>query len=132
MTSVPNLRSVPADAGARALRGASLVRRLLVALATVLVVACGGAAGSAPSAAPQLGNTQDVALRHWLRTKGLETTPEGGGDVAIHPQDNSQTLQTFRAGQIDGAWVPEPWATRLVSQGGGKVLVDERDLWKNG
>jgi NitT/TauT family transport system substrate-binding protein len=83
-------------------------------------------------ASPQLGNTQDVALRYWLQTKGLKTTPEGGGDVAIHPQDNAQTLQTFRAGQIDGAWVPEPWATRLVSQGGGKVLVDERDLWKSG
>jgi NitT/TauT family transport system substrate-binding protein len=83
-------------------------------------------------ATPQLGNTQDVALRYWLQTKGLKTTPEGGGDVAIHPQDNAQTLQTFRAGQIDGAWVPEPWATRLVSQGGGRVLVDERDLWKAG
>lgn len=81
---------------------------------------------------PQLGNTQDVALRHWLLLNGLKTTPEGGGDVSIHPQDNAQTLQTFRAGQIDGAWVPEPWATRLVLEGGGKVLVDERDLWPGG
>jgi len=83
-------------------------------------------------ATPQLGNTQDVALRHWLLLNGLKTTPEGGGDVSIHPQDNAQTLQTFRAGQIDGAWVPEPWATRLVLEGGGKVLVDERDLWPGG
>lgn len=81
-------------------------------------------------ATPQLGNTQDVALRYWLLQKGLKTTPEGGGDVSVHPQDNAQTLQTFRAGQIDGAWLPEPWATRLVIQGGGKVLVDERDTWK--
>src|SRR5439155_24274146 len=83
-------------------------------------------------ATPQLGNTQDVALRYWLQTKGLKTTPEGGGDVSVHPQDNAQTLQTFRAGQIDGAWLPEPWATRLVIQGGGKVLVDERDTWRTG
>jgi NitT/TauT family transport system substrate-binding protein len=81
-------------------------------------------------ATPQLGNTQDVALRYWLSQKGFKTTREGAGDVSIHPQDNAQTLQTFRAGQIDGAWVPEPWATRLVLEGGGKVLVDERDLWQ--
>jgi len=83
-------------------------------------------------ATPQLGNTQDVALRYWLSRNGLKTTPEGGGDVSVHPQDNAQTLQTFRAGQIAGAWVPEPWATRLVLEGGGKVLVDERDLWPDG
>jgi len=83
-------------------------------------------------ATPQLGNTQDVALRYWLSRNGLKTTLEGGGDVSIHPQDNAQTLQTFRAGQIDGAWVPEPWATRLVLEGGGKVLLDERDLWPDG
>ena len=56
----------------------------------------------------------------------------GGGDVSIVPQENSQTLQTFMSGDIDGAWVPEPWATRLVQEGGGKVLVDERDLWPEG
>jgi len=83
-------------------------------------------------ATPQLGNTQDVALRYWLSRSGLRTTPEGGGDVSIHPQDNAQTLLTFRAGQIDGAWVPEPWATRMVVEGGGRILVDERDLWPAG
>ncbi len=83
-------------------------------------------------ASPQLGATQDVALRHWLASKGLRTDLQGGGDVSVVPQDNAQTLQTFRAGQIDGAWVPEPWATRMVQEGGGKVLVDERDLWPQG
>jgi NitT/TauT family transport system substrate-binding protein len=48
------------------------------------------------------------------------------------PQDNAVTLTAFQQGQIDGAWVPEPWATRLVKEGGGKVLVDERDLWPQG
>ncbi|MEH0983401.1 ABC transporter substrate-binding protein [Micromonospora sp. CPCC 205556] len=79
-------------------------------------------------ATPQLGNTQDVALRHWLREKGLKTTKEGGGDVKVVPQENSQTVETFTSGAIDGAWVPEPFVSRLVNAG-GKVLVDERDLW---
>ena len=83
-------------------------------------------------ATPSLGNTQDVALRAWLLDQGYETTLEGGGDVAVIPQANSQTLETFLSGDIDGAWVPEPWATRLVIEGGGKVLVDERDLWPDG
>jgi NitT/TauT family transport system substrate-binding protein len=83
-------------------------------------------------ATPQLGNTQDVALRAWLRQQGLSATLEGGGQVSILPQSNAQTLETFRAGQIDGAWVPEPWATRLILEGGGHVLVDERRLWPGG
>ena len=83
-------------------------------------------------ASPQLGNTQDVALRTWLKKKGLKTDPAGGGDVSILPQENSQTLDLFEQGQLDGAWVPEPWATRLVDEGGGKILVDEATLWPQG
>jgi NitT/TauT family transport system substrate-binding protein len=83
-------------------------------------------------ATPQLGNTQDVALRSWLARQGLQTTTTGGGDVQILNQENAQTLDLFRAGEIDGAWVPEPWATRLELDGGGKVLVDEKDLWPRG
>jgi NitT/TauT family transport system substrate-binding protein len=81
---------------------------------------------------PQLGNTQDVALRAWLKSKGLKTDTSGGGDVHVLPQDNSLTLTTFESGDIDGAWVPEPWATRMVKEGHGKILVDEKDLWPNG
>ena len=83
-------------------------------------------------ATPSLGNTQDVALRAWLKDQGLATDTAGGGDVSVVPQENAQTLETFIAGTIDGAWAPEPWATRLVQEGGAKVLVDERDLWPNG
>jgi NitT/TauT family transport system substrate-binding protein len=83
-------------------------------------------------ATPSLGNTQDVALRAWLKGQGLVTDPAGGGDVSVVPQENAQTLETFVAGTIDGAWVPEPWATRLIDEGGAKVLVDERDLWPDG
>jgi NitT/TauT family transport system substrate-binding protein len=83
-------------------------------------------------ATPQLGNTQDVALRTWLADNGLATNKQGGGDVSILPQENFQTLETFTTGQVDGAWVPEPWATRLVQEGGGKVLLDEKTLWPEG
>jgi NitT/TauT family transport system substrate-binding protein len=79
---------------------------------------------------PQLGNTQDVAVRYFLKQKGLSTDKNGGGDVKIQPQENAQILEKFTAGSLDGAWVPEPWVSRLVSAG-GKVLVDERDLWPN-
>jgi NitT/TauT family transport system substrate-binding protein len=81
---------------------------------------------------PDLGNTQDVALRAWLKDEGYETDLEGGGDVSILPQDNSAILETFQAGEIDGAWVPEPYATRMILEGSGHVLVDERDLWPEG
>lgn len=80
-------------------------------------------------ASPQLGGTQDVALRSWLAAQGLKTDTSGGGDVSVVPQENAQTLERFRDGKLAGAWVPEPWASRLVLEGGGKVLVDERDLW---
>ena len=83
-------------------------------------------------ATPSLGNTQDVALRAWLKDQGFTTDTAGGGDVSVVPQENAQTLETFIAGTIDGAWVPEPWATRLVKEGGAKVLVDEGSLWPNG
>lgn len=83
-------------------------------------------------ATPQLGNTQDVALRYWLKEKGLSAPKEGGGDVNIAPQENSQTLDLFKQGKLDGGWLPEPWASRLVQEAGGKVLVNEADLWPNG
>lgn len=79
-------------------------------------------------ATPQLGNTQDVALRRYLQAHGLRTS-DRGGDVQITPMENPNILNLFRAGSLDGAWVPEPWATRLVREGGGRVFLDERDLW---
>lgn len=80
-------------------------------------------------ATPSLGNTQDVALRAWLKDNGIDTSADGSGEVTILPQKNATTLESFINGDIDGAWVPEPWATRLLQEGGGTVLVDERDLW---
>ena len=80
----------------------------------------------------QLGNTQDVALRAWLKEEGWRRRRTAAATSRSMPQENAVSLETFRPGDIDGAWVPEPWATRLVQEGGGKVLVDEGDLWPNG
>ncbi|MBD8022940.1 ABC transporter substrate-binding protein [Microbacterium sp. Sa1CUA4] len=83
-------------------------------------------------ATPQLGNTQDVALRVYLAEQGYETDPSGGGDVSITPTENAQTLTLFQQGAIDGAWLPEPWVSRLVVDEGAEVLVDEAELWPDG
>lgn len=83
-------------------------------------------------ASPARGNTQDVALRAWLTGEGYETDLTGGGTVSVTPLANPDILQAFQTGALDGAWVPEPWATRLVTEGGGRVLVDEKDLWPGG
>lgn len=85
-------------------------------------------------ATPQLGNTQDVALRSWLADEGFETDTTGGGEVHITPTENAQTLTLFQQGGLDGAWLPEPWVSRLLADGGrgAHVLVDEADLWENG
>ena len=79
-------------------------------------------------ATPQLGNTQDVALRSWMRANGLKAR-EKGGDVQVLPIANPDQLTLFLKGQIDAAWAPEPWAARLVHAGGGQIFLDERDLW---
>jgi NitT/TauT family transport system substrate-binding protein len=83
-------------------------------------------------ASPQLGNTQDVALRTWLTDQGLKNSVDGGGDVTITPTPNSDTPNLFASGAVDGAWVPEPTASLLVLKQGGHVLVDEKDLWPDG
>ena len=83
-------------------------------------------------ASPQLGNTQDVALRTWLTGQGLKNSVSGGGDVTVTPTANADVLNLFKNGQLDGAWVPEPYASRLVLEGKGHVLVDEKDLWPQG
>jgi NitT/TauT family transport system substrate-binding protein len=82
-------------------------------------------------ASPQQGNTQDVALRAWLKSNGLKTRDKGG-DVVVMPIANPDQLTLFLKKEIDAAWAPEPWASRLVHEAGGRVLVDERSLWPNG
>lgn len=76
-------------------------------------------------ASPQLGNSQDIALRTWLAKQGLKPDT----DVSITPLSNPDILGLFLNGQLEGAWVPEPWGARMVAEGGGHILLDERELW---
>ncbi len=82
-------------------------------------------------ASPQMGNTQDVALRAWLKANGMKTTDKGG-DVQVIPLANPDQLTLFIKKELDGAWAPEPWATRLIQLGNGRLFLDERKLWPNG
>ena len=76
-------------------------------------------------ATPSLGNTQDVALRYWLKQNGITTTSTGGGDTAVKPTTpNSAAVLEFKSGQIAGASEPAPYDIEMVSDG-GTVLVSE-------
>ncbi|MEN3304880.1 MAG: sulfonate transport system substrate-binding protein [Micromonosporaceae bacterium] len=80
---------------------------------------------------PQLANTQDVALKKWLADQKL-TIGTGPDQVNVTNTENSQSLDLFRKGDVQGAWAPEPWSSRLVADSGAKVLVDEKSLWDQG
>jgi NitT/TauT family transport system substrate-binding protein len=82
-------------------------------------------------ATPQLGNTQDVALRTWLASHGLHSDMNGGGDVPIDSASgNAVDLQRFAAHQIAGGWEPEPYESQYILSG-GKLVLDEASLWPN-
>jgi NitT/TauT family transport system substrate-binding protein len=82
-------------------------------------------------ASPQQGNTQDVALRAWLLGRGMKSL-EKGGDVQVIPMANPDQLTLFLKKDLDAAWAPEPWATRLIQEGNGRLFLDERTLWPQG
>jgi NitT/TauT family transport system substrate-binding protein len=83
-------------------------------------------------ATPSLGNTQDVALRYWLKQHGLATSQTGGGDVPIKPTTpNSAAVLEFKSGQIAGGWEPAPYDAEMVADGGTR-LVNEASLWPSG
>ena len=82
-------------------------------------------------ASPQLGNTQDIALRKYLLDNGYKTT-DNGGNVTVTPVANPDILTLFLKKQLDGAWVPEPWGARLMKEANGRIFLDERSLWPDG
>ena len=81
-------------------------------------------------ATPQQGNTQDVALRAWLKAHGMKSKDKGG-DVQVVPLANPDQLTLFLKKELDAAWAPEPWGSRLIIEGQGKLLGEEKDLWPN-
>jgi sulfonate transport system substrate-binding protein len=82
-------------------------------------------------ATPQLGNTQDVAARMWFAERGL-ISKDKGGDLTILPLANPDQLLMFAKREIDAAWTVEPWVSRLEQEGGGRVYLEEKDLWPGG
>ena len=82
-------------------------------------------------ASPQFGNTQDVAARAWLQSKGLKITMTGG-DALVIPTANPDQLRLFQKGDLDGVWTVEPWVSRLELEAKGKVYLDEKTLWPDG
>jgi len=82
-------------------------------------------------ASPQLGNTQDVALRKYLLDHGYKTK-ENGGNVEVLPAKNADIVTLMIKKEIDGGWVPEPWGAKIIKEANAKIFVDERDLWPNG
>ena len=76
-------------------------------------------------ATPSLGNTQDVALRYWLKQNGVTTTTTGGGDAFVKPTTpNSAAVLEFKSGQIAGGSEPAPYDIEIVKDG-GTVLFSE-------
>lgn len=80
---------------------------------------------------PELGNTQDVALRKYLLDNGHKTS-EKGGNVEVFPAKNPDIVTRMIKKDIHGAWVPEPWGAKLVKEANGRIFLDERDLWPGG
>lgn len=94
------------------------------------ITAAGDFAGKT-LATPQLGNTQDISTRFWLRGNGLRTTAEGG-TVNLVALSNPDQWTMFKEKRIDAAWTIEPWVSRLVVEAGAKIFLDEKELWPNG
>jgi NitT/TauT family transport system substrate-binding protein len=82
-------------------------------------------------ASPQLGNTQDVALRKYILENGYKTK-ENGGSVQVLPVANADILTLLLKKSIDGAWVPEPWGERFIQDANSRLFLDERDVWPDG
>ena len=78
-------------------------------------------------ATPQLGNTQDVAARAWMRKQGFHMT-QLGGEVFVIPTANPDQLALFKQGQIDAVWTVEPWVTRIETEAGGRVYLEQHDV----
>ena len=78
-------------------------------------------------ATPQLGNTQDVAARAWLKKQGFRMT-QLSGDVYVLPTANPDQLALFKQGKIDAVWTVEPWVTRIESEAGGQVYLEQNDV----
>src|SRR6266446_2339683 len=77
-------------------------------------------------ATPQMGNTQDISCRAWLKAQGFNVT-QTGGDVLVVPTANPDQLALFQSGGVEGVWTVEPWVTRLEKDAKAKVFLEDKD-----
>jgi sulfonate transport system substrate-binding protein len=78
-------------------------------------------------ATPQLGNTQDISCRAWLKAQGFKVT-QTGGDVLVVPTANPDQLGLFQSGGVDAVWTVEPWVTRLEREANGKIFLEDTNI----
>jgi NitT/TauT family transport system substrate-binding protein len=78
-------------------------------------------------ATPQLGNTQDISCRAWLKAQGFNVT-QTGGDATVIPTANPDQLGLFQRGGVDAVWTVEPWVTRLEREAKGKVFLEDTNV----
>src|SRR5438045_5412533 len=78
-------------------------------------------------ATPQLGNTQDISCRAWLKAQGFKVT-QTGGDVTVGPTNNPDQLALLQNGGVDGVWTVEPWVTRLEREAKARVFLEDKDI----
>src|SRR5207244_4248599 len=78
-------------------------------------------------ASPQLGNTQDISCRAWLKAQGFKVT-QTGGDVIVLPTNNPDQLALLQNGGVDGVWTVEPWVTRLEREAKARVFLEDKDI----
>ena len=78
-------------------------------------------------ATPQLGNTQDISCRAWLKNQGFKVT-QLGGEVTVVPTANPDQLPLFQTGGVDAVWTVEPWVTRLEREAKGKIFLEDSDV----
>src|SRR5439155_27230698 len=77
-------------------------------------------------ATPQLGNTQDISCRAWLKSQGFKVT-QTVGDVTVIPTANPDQLGLFQRGGVDAVWTVEPWVTRLVRDAKARVFLEDKE-----
>jgi NitT/TauT family transport system substrate-binding protein len=78
-------------------------------------------------ATPQLGNTQDISCRAWLKAQGFKVT-QTGGDIIVLPTANPDQLPLFLNGGVDAVWTVEPWVTRLQRDAKARVFLEDKDV----
>jgi sulfonate transport system substrate-binding protein len=78
-------------------------------------------------ATPQLGNTQDISCRAWLKAQGFNVTMTGG-DVTVLPTANPDQLALFQSGKVNAVWTVEPWVTRLEREAKGRIFLEEKEV----